>query len=140
MRTRSLAIPQVLTPCSGEGSPSASSGTILLSRRSYDDAVSSCRVLGEQLWSPELKTASIQRSLDYLVYQGKTNEATLFWIGAQGNQSRTINSAGSIAGADPGLRLPVLCTQSAPSSSGTGQDTSERWRVAVNANNEELTG
>ncbi|KAH8879885.1 alpha/beta-hydrolase [Thozetella sp. PMI_491] len=124
----------------GASSPSASSGVILLDRRVYDDAVSGCHALGEQLWAPELETASIQRSLDYLVYQEIIDKNSPLWIAGQANQSRTISPSGSIYSANPALRLPALCTQTAPFSSQEVQDTSRQWRVTVRANGEDLTG
>ena len=113
---------------------------ILLGKGSLSDAESKCQALGEQLWAPELYPASIQRNLDYLKYQGRIDDATTMWIGQLGNKSRTVSSSGNIAFADPETRLAALCTQTAPFSNDTYQDTSQRWQVTVNANNELLTG
>jgi hypothetical protein len=127
----------------GATSPSASSGLILLSRRSQSDAVAGCAALGEQLWSPELNTASIQANLDYLKYQKKINDITLLWVASHNNESRAIiGASGKVVPVpvDVGLRFPALCTQTAPFSSEQSQDTSAKWQVSVKSNNEEYTG
>lgn len=124
----------------GTSSPSASSGVILLGRRSLEDAASGCEELGEQLWSPELGTASIQVNLDYLKYQQKADDASQFWIASSEDKARAIGSSGSVTFVDSGLRLPALCTQSAPFSNQSVQDTSDRWQVKVHSNNEDYTG
>lgn len=113
---------------------------ILLGQRTQKDAVPGCEALGEQLWAPELKTASIQPNLDYLVYEGKAEMSSLFWIASQGPLARAINAGGHISYVSPSLKLPVLCTQTAPYSNTTYADVSARWQVSVNANNEDLIG
>jgi hypothetical protein len=118
----------------------SNSGVIVLTRQSYSDAAAGCQALGEQLWSLELNTASIQANLDYLKYQGRIDESSRFWIGSQGNSSRAIGFSGTVSDVDAASRLPALCTQSAPFSNDAIQDTSERWQVSVRANNEDLTG
>ncbi|KAG6365502.1 hypothetical protein INS49_007113 [Diaporthe citri] len=121
-------------------SPTADSGVIVLSPRSYQDAVSGCQALSENLWSPELGTASIQPNLDYLVYEGRAEKDTSFWIAAQSNQTRALSTSGNVTTAEPGQELSVLCTQSAPFANSTSTDTSEKWQVSVQSNNEELVG
>ncbi len=115
---------------------------ILLGRRCYEDAVSGCQALGGQLWSPELKPASIQANLDYLVYQKKAEASSQFWVAPQGgrNDSQIIDVLGHVTLASSSQQFPALCTQSAPYSNATSADTSERWQVRVGANNETLTG
>lgn len=124
----------------GPGNPAANSGLILLSRRSQSDAAAACAALGEQLWSPELKTASIQANLDYLKYQKKIDDSTQLWIASSTDETRAIGASGKVAAVDARLRLPALCTQTAPFSSEQGQDTSAKWQVSVKSNNEEYTG
>ena len=113
---------------------------LLLSRRSQADASAACEALGEQLWSPELKTSSIQPNLDYLVYQGRAERTTQFWIATLGEEPRVISASGHVSPASSKLNLPVLCTQSAPYSNDSVADTSAKWQVAVRSNNEDLTG
>lgn len=114
---------------------------ILLSRRSRSDAAAACQALGEQLWSPELKTASIQPNLDYLKYQGKIGDSTLLWIGSANNESRAIGASGKVTDVDAGLRLPALCTQTAPFATASSQpNTDAQYQVSVHSNNEDYTG
>ncbi|OIW33646.1 alpha/beta-hydrolase [Coniochaeta ligniaria NRRL 30616] len=123
----------------GASSPSADSAVILLSRRSQSDAAAACQALGEQLWSPE--TASIQANLDYLKYQGKIGDSTLLWIGSSNNESRAIGASGKVVDVDAGLRLPVLCTQTAPFATASSQpNTNAQYQVSVHSNNEDYTG
>jgi hypothetical protein len=130
-----------LTTVTGASSPSANSAVILLSRRAQSDAAAACRALGEQLWSPELKTASIQANLDYLKYQGKIGDSTLLWIGSSNNESRAIDATGKVTDVDAGLHLPVLCTQTAQfATASTQPNTNTQYQVSVHSNNEDYTG
>lgn len=113
---------------------------IVLSPRTYQDAVSGCQALNEDLWSPELGTSSIQPNLDYLVYEGRVEKDSSFWIAAQGNQTRAFTASGNVTAAESGQKLSVLCTQSAPFANSTSTDTSTKWQVSVQSNNEELVG
>ncbi|KAJ9154756.1 Carboxylic ester hydrolase [Pleurostoma richardsiae] len=124
----------------GPSSPAADSGIILLGRQVFSDAAAACGALGEQLWSPELKTASIQSIVDYLIYQKKADKSSLFWIGSKGKETRAVSVKGQVSFVNPSLRLPILCTQSAPFSNETYADTSSKWQVQVHSNNEDLTG
>lgn len=112
---------------------------ILLGRKTHKDAVSSCEALGEQLWSPKRNASSIQPNLDYLKYQGKIGNSSL-WIASSDDTPRSISLSGGVSITDAGQRLPVLCSQSAPFANGNAQDTSEKWQVSVSSNNENYTG
>lgn len=124
----------------GASSPTADSGVILLSSRTYPDAVSGCHALSEELWSPEQGTASIQRNLDYLVYEGKANNDTQFWISSHGNHTRAVSASGQVSTVSPALELPALCAQSAPFVNASYADNSTKWQVSVHTNNENLVG
>ncbi|KLU89343.1 crystal protein [Magnaporthiopsis poae ATCC 64411] len=128
----------------GESSPSADSGVILLSGRDHtlDEANLGCVALGERLWAPNNGNSSIQATLNYLVYQQAAQNQSMFWISPPaGNGPRTISAgAGIEPAADGNLRLPALCTQSAPFSSPTAADKGQQWQVSVRANDEVLTG
>lgn len=63
-----------------------------------------------------------------------------FWIAAESNQTRALSASGNVTTAEPGQELSVLCTQSAPFANSTSTDTSEKWQVSVQSNNEELVG
>ncbi|KAN0105826.1 cholinesterase [Hyaloscypha variabilis] len=128
----------------GSESPSADSGVILLSPRSGNAAASACATLGEQLWSPELNTSSIQANLDYLTSQGKYAADQQYWVASISNTSRAIDGYGNVANTTSTLSshriLPALCTHSAPFSNSTYQNTSAIWQVTVHSNHECLTG
>lgn len=113
---------------------------ILLSSRSYADAVSGCHALSEELWSPGQDPARIQRNLDYLVYEGEAGANTQFWIASHDNHTRALSVSGSVSTAQPGLELPALCSQSAPFTNISHTDTSRKWQVSVRSNDEELVG
>ncbi|KAI9050625.1 hypothetical protein LZ554_005784 [Drepanopeziza brunnea f. sp. 'monogermtubi'] len=125
---------------SGAQSPTADSGVILLTPRSQVSAASACEALGEQLWSPELSISGIQGNLEYLAYQEKYSDDQLYWIASNGSEARAVTGNGQLAVASPDSLLPALCTQSAPFSDISSQDTSSRWQVTVHANNEYITG
>ncbi|ORY59199.1 Alpha/Beta hydrolase protein [Pseudomassariella vexata] len=124
----------------GSESPTASSGVIILGPRPLKDASTACQALGEQLWSPELKTASIRPNLDYLIYTKSAQRQTKYWIAPKGVATRTIDASGDYAWTNASSRLPVLCSHTAPFSNETIQDTSPKWQVTVRSNNEYLTG
>ncbi|KAK4443943.1 Alpha/Beta hydrolase protein, partial [Podospora aff. communis PSN243] len=124
----------------GKSSPLANSGLILLSPTSYEDALAGCIALGEQLWSPSSNLSLVQPNLDYLLFQGKINATARFWVQGINAGFTAIDSTGKAGQADPASLLPALCTQTAPYSSKGVQDTSEKWRVEVKANNQTLTG
>ncbi|RWA13480.1 hypothetical protein EKO27_g1622 [Xylaria grammica] len=124
----------------GADSPFANSGLIILDSRSFASASRSCKELGEQLWSPELATSSIQTNLDYLKYTEKYEEPQKFWIASENSTARTVDVNGDVSRTSGALELPVLCTHSAPFSNETSQDRSEKWRVTVRSNNDYITG
>lgn len=99
-----------------------------------------CQALNEDLWSPELGTASIQPNLDYLVYDGRAEKDSNFWIASHSNQTRVLSASGNLSTVEPGQELSVLCTQSAPFANSTSTDTSAGWQVSVQSNNEEHVG
>ncbi|KAK0622982.1 Alpha/Beta hydrolase protein [Immersiella caudata] len=124
----------------GADSPLANSGVILLSPRSHDDALAGCKVLGEQLWLPSSNTSIVKPNLDYLLFQGKVDATSGLWVQGINAGFTAIDSSGKTWQANPESLLPALCTQTAPFSSKGVQDTGEKWRVEVEANNQTLTG
>ena len=100
--------------------------------------------MGEQLWSPELNTSSIQPNLDYLTFQGKYAGDQQYWIASSTNSSRAIDGHGDIANTSTTLsshaQLPALCTHSAPFSNSTYQNTTSQLKVTIHSNNEYITG
>ncbi|KAK7969179.1 cholinesterase-like protein [Apiospora saccharicola] len=124
----------------GAISPLADSGVIVLGARPLNDAQSACEALGEELWSPELKTASIQPSLNYLKFINATKREAKYWIASKGSVDRAISIDGAVSALGSTSELPVLCTQTAPVSNSTSQDTGSKWQVTVHSNDEELAG
>ncbi|KAJ6044301.1 uncharacterized protein N7446_002496 [Penicillium canescens] len=119
-------------------SPLASSGVLILDARPWNEATESCQKLGESLWGAYSDFNGIQSNLDYLVFQGKYARSQRFWTSTR--KASTIDANGHINTASANTRLPVLCTQSAPHSNKTFQNTNSQWQVSVHSNNEHLTG
>ncbi|KAH9903573.1 Alpha/Beta hydrolase protein [Xylariomycetidae sp. FL2044] len=127
----------------GQDSSLASSGLLVLDPRLPSDAARSCEALGESLWSPEGNASSIiQNNLDYLKYTGSMaqNSSSRFWIAPRNLSARVIDIDGHVYVAKGNQSLPVLCSQSAPFSNETFQDTSARWQTSVFSNGEHITG
>ncbi|TPX09834.1 uncharacterized protein E0L32_009025 [Thyridium curvatum] len=124
----------------GADSKHADSGFILLSKRTFAEAVETCEALGEQLWAPELNLGDIRPNLDYLIFQGATSESTTFWIGAKDGKARAATSRGMMATMDPDERMKALCTHSAPYSTAAVADTSEKWQLTVTSSHQDITG
>jgi hypothetical protein len=113
---------------------------LLLDHLTARDAIAGCETLREQLYSP-LPNVDIQPSLNYLSYEGKYADTQKYWIASNVSRAKTINGKGDISFVVPGSqKLPALCTQSAPFSNSTYQDTNSRWQLTVKPNNEFLTG
>ncbi|PWY90577.1 cholinesterase [Aspergillus sclerotioniger CBS 115572] len=122
-------------------SPLANSGVILLEDKTLQEGIHACEALGESLWGrPPSTPADIKADLEYLLYRGDYDRQRSFWISPTNNTARTISLNGTIATADATHRFPVLCTQNAPYSTETYQNTSSPYQVTVHANNEYLTG
>jgi hypothetical protein len=116
------------------------SGILVLGPRTWQQARESCLKLGENLWGAKSNPRDIQSDLNYLVYQGKYPQSQHFWTASDHRKPSTINANGQIKSAKANKKLPVICTQTAPYSNITFQDTSAKWQVTVNSNNEYLTG
>jgi hypothetical protein len=124
----------------GAGSQLSTSGIILVNSSSPTDSLSTCNALGEDLWSPELGMASIQPSLDYLIYQGQAESSTRFRIASRGGRDRVIDASGQVSSLGDEPALQAICTQTAPYTNSTHTDRDEKWRVAVRSNNETIIG
>ncbi|KAI8958790.1 cholinesterase [Daldinia sp. FL1419] len=124
----------------GAASPVSNSGVLLLDARPLENARESCEAAGEQLWSLALGTESIQANLNYLKYIDPDLGLSKFWVASENQSAHAIDINGNIVHPEPDTKLPVLCSQSAPFSDVTSQDTDERWQVTVKSNNESLTG
>lgn len=116
------------------------SGVILLDPMPLKQAMASCESLSETIWKPSSGPSSIKSDLDYLVYQRKYSPSQHYWIAPVRGAPSTINADGDITKAAAHTHLPVLCTQSAPYSTEYSSNTSSTWQVAVQSNNEHITG
>ncbi|KAI1758791.1 alpha/beta-hydrolase [Hypoxylon sp. FL1150] len=124
----------------GPFSNASNSGVLLLEEYPPDNASAACEAVGEQLYSPESSAGSIQKVLSYIKHVSSDLGLEQFWIAPEGNSARTIKTDGHISLAKSLDVLPVMCTQTAPFSNETFKDTSEKWQVTVQSNNETLTG
>jgi len=122
----------------------------------YEEAEAGCLILGEELWSPELvNVSSIRPNLEYLIYRDVKKPKGTMWISATSDgmprvldlSSGSVSSIDNLGGGSDQTshhhklpRLAGLCTQTAPYSTAKEQNTSEQWRVHVNANGQVLTG
>ncbi|KAI1265181.1 cholinesterase [Xylariaceae sp. FL1019] len=120
----------------GIDNPAANSGVIVLEPRSFANASKSCEALGEELWRPGNYSASLRPNLDYLKYSGQAQNISRFWVAS----GRTIDIQGTSHAENTTREFPVLCTQTAPFSNTSFQDTSDRWHVTVGTNDEYITG
>ncbi|KAG4430270.1 hypothetical protein IFR05_014249 [Cadophora sp. M221] len=116
------------------------SGVLLLSVLPQKDANAACKALGERLWSPELKTTSIQVNLDYLTYEGQYSADQQYFIAPRTEDPRVLTGKGKVKKASGSSKLPVLCTQTAPFSNATYKDNSERWQISIKSGNGIVTG
>ncbi|KAI1212406.1 alpha/beta-hydrolase [Annulohypoxylon truncatum] len=124
----------------GAAGSASDSGALLLEAYSLNNASEACEDVGEKLWSLEPNTSNVQNMLNYLNYSSLNTGFSQFWIASQNGSIRAIDLDGRISQTKLDAELPVLCTQSAPFSNGTSQDTSEKWQITVESNNETLTG
>lgn len=106
-----------------------------------------CAKLGEELWRPRPKKGHGRRDTtalpfsDYLKYDGTADASSKFWVSSDsGSDAVDISGRHSKAGHGSHTRLPGLCTNTAPFSTQSGQDTSGKWRISLEVNNQTLTG
>ncbi|KAI0180064.1 alpha/beta-hydrolase [Hypoxylon sp. FL1284] len=123
----------------GPSGPAAGPSVMLLEGHAAEDAGAACEAMGEQLWSPDSGAGSIQKVLDYVEYLAPNHGQ--FWIAPKDQSARAMGTDGHVSlTVSLGEELPVMCTQTAPYSNLTFQDTSEKWQVGVQTNNETLMG
>lgn len=95
--------------------------------------------------------AGLNSSLSYEVYAGNVRENQLFWIAGDGSasswkghhkrpQCQAIDTHGQCHNVDCHMRLPALCTHSAPASTDTFADTSAPRQVAQSVGQQTLVG
>jgi hypothetical protein len=106
-----------------------------------------CAKLGEQLWRPGPKKGHGRRDTtalpfsEYLKYDGTADASSKFWVSSDsGSDAVDISGHRSKAGPASHARLPGLCTNTAPFSTQSEQDASDKWRISLEVNNQTLTG
>ena len=135
-----LLVTQLITVNVGIKSPVGNSAVLLLSAISVRDAEPACKALGEQLWSPDQGSSSIQANLNYLTYQGQYDADQAYLISSDADGPRTITGKGKVKKLFKNSKLPVLCTQTAPFSNATLKDNSEKWHISVTSGTTLVTG
>jgi hypothetical protein len=106
-----------------------------------------CAKLGEQLWRPRSGKGKRKRDTaalpfaDYLQYDGTANASSKFWVSADsGSNSVDISGRYGKASTASNSRLPDFCTNTAPFSTQSSQDTSAKWQISLDVNGQTLTG
>ncbi|KAH6850047.1 Alpha/Beta hydrolase protein [Chaetomium sp. MPI-CAGE-AT-0009] len=127
----------------GESSPNADKAVILTDAHPYRDVSGVCSKLGEQLWGPgkgqpDKNIAALPFS-EYLKYEGIAGASSKFWV--SGSDSKVVDVAGRYSNVNPSKsRFPGLCTNTAPFSTQSSQDTDTKWQISLDVNNQTLTG
>ncbi|KAI9151412.1 cAMP-regulated D2 protein [Paramyrothecium foliicola] len=124
----------ILTQNDLENNPTPGSGAILVDQaQDYSAAVEVCGQLSESLWASVGSEArsSLKTSLAYEVYQGHYAADTKFWVAKEdgGCNCRAIDAGGSLHHVKCSEKLSVLCSQSAPVSNASFEDTSPRFQI-----------
>ncbi|KAL2181338.1 Alpha/Beta hydrolase protein [Thermothelomyces heterothallicus CBS 202.75] len=131
----------------GASSPDADTAVILTDARPYQHVSDVCHKLGEQLWRPGKGTgkknerdAAALPFAEYLKYDGMADASSKFWVGGSGFAAVDLAGRHQTADSVSHLRLPGLCANTAPFSNQSAQDTSSRWQISLEVNNQTLTG
>ncbi len=109
----------------------------------FESGRKSCAALGEDPWSPEKADfkLTLSKSLGYQEYQRFAPKGQLYWVAkAKDCSCRAIDAEGKIQRVDCGRKLPILCTQGAPVSTSSSQNTSAVWRAQQFVGSKLLTG
>ncbi|KAK0732802.1 Alpha/Beta hydrolase protein [Apiosordaria backusii] len=124
----------------GADSPFADSAVLITeSHVSNSGFEKICSGLGEQPWSESKKKGGktvLQPLFDYLRYEKRASSSSRYWIAGR----KTIDVDGDVDSTKSRDEFAGLCTNKAPFSNETFQDTSSKWQVSVDVNNQTLTG
>ncbi|KAK3295616.1 Alpha/Beta hydrolase protein [Chaetomium fimeti] len=127
----------------GDASPNADKTVILTDAHPYQDVSGVCSKLGEQLWGPgkgqcKRNIAALPFS-EYLKGDGVAGASSKFWV--SGSDSKAVDVAGRYSDVNPSKsRFRGLCTNTAPFSTQSSQDTDAKWQISLDVNNQTLTG
>jgi hypothetical protein len=116
---------------------------ILTDARPYQDVLSVCSKLGERLWGQgqgQCKRNTIAVPFaESLKYDGVVDASSKFWV--SGSDSKAVDVAGRYSKVSPASsRFLGLCTNTAPFSTQSSQDTDDKWQISLDVNNQTLTG
>ncbi|KAJ7280629.1 cholinesterase [Mycena rebaudengoi] len=118
---------------------------ILLSARTYTDAISACAQLNEGL-APSNGTffhSDIAQTLAYISLETGASPTQKYWIGGSTSANSSLCPSVSTSGLSTstcGETLPVLCANSAPNNISGQTDLSAKWQVEVASGNLSVTG
>jgi hypothetical protein len=117
---------------------------ILTDACSYQDASQSvCAKLGEKLYKPKTDckrdTAAALPFADYLKFDGKADSSSKFWVSPDSG-SKAVDIAGRKADSASNSKFPGVCTNTAPYSTQSFQNTSSQWQISLDVNGQTLTG
>ncbi|KAK4249907.1 Alpha/Beta hydrolase protein [Corynascus novoguineensis] len=131
----------------GASSPDAGTAVIITDARPFHDVLNVCSKLGEQLWRPgkgsgkdKERETSVLPFAEYLKYDGTADASSKFWV--RGSGPAAVDIAGRLQTVNPAghSRFAGLCTNTAPFSNQSAQDTSSRWQISLNVNNQTIIG
>ena len=119
---------------------------ILTDARPHQDASDVCAQLGEQLWRPTPGKGHCKRDAaaalpfaEYLKYDRTADASSKFWVSSSSNSS-AVDIAGRYDNVSPGSHARGLCTNTAPFSTQSSQDTSSKWQISLDVNGQTVTG
>ncbi|KAH7336290.1 Alpha/Beta hydrolase protein [Rhexocercosporidium sp. MPI-PUGE-AT-0058] len=126
-----------------EKNPKSGTGAILLGDEcTFDSATTSCKLLSESLWALDDRNFlnGLNSSLSYEIYQGSFPRDQMFWISKDAGNCRAINARGKVTKTKCDIKLPALCTQSAPVSTFNTSDASKPFQITQKVRRQSLTG
>ncbi|OAG03950.1 alpha/beta-hydrolase [Paraphaeosphaeria sporulosa] len=114
----------------GNSSTRQAATIVLSARGSKSNAETGCKALQETLWDPaDLAEADFLR---YLAYEKAHDDIDQYWIRSRSNTGcKAITTLGKIKTVPCNKQLPALCSQSAPLSSTSSNNTGLEWQIAV---------
>ncbi|OCL13561.1 cholinesterase [Glonium stellatum] len=127
----------------GNSSVRSEAAIVLSTPQSQAKAQSSCAAIGEKLWAPGSSTRNKDRLqfLRYLEYDPASPRFEFYRIDSGSpDNCHAISPSGEVQSVDCLAYLPALCTQSAPLSSSSSLDSSEKWQTTVSTGKQQITG
>ncbi|KAK6543526.1 hypothetical protein TWF694_000272 [Orbilia ellipsospora] len=126
----------------GQDTTRTSDGILVEVGKSFQAAKKICSSLGESLWSPKAEdfAAGLNNTLSYQEYLGKFPHGQQFWVGSTGAACQAIDVKGRSHSLDCNLKLPAICTQSAPLSNLSLVDTSPKFYISKKVGAQTVTG